>query len=260
MVTIAVVAMGEMGSSVAQRLAEDGVLGWSPPWTDAARPAPSRARAAGAEVVGELSELVGEADSSFPCAPGRGEGDRNALRQPDRSTRTAPVYVDCNAIAPQTLDVIAKLFSAHSIPIVDGSIIGGPPRPGYSPKLYLSGDAASAAQTLRDFGIDARAISARLGDASALKMAFAGLTKGFQALSTAMAIGAARTGVEGLFLAEVRETLPFALRVALQDAAVDAGQGPPLGRWDLRSPAFSNPRMAPLKCSSGRRRSTVHRP
>lgn len=207
MVTIAVVAMGEMGSGVAKRLVErgarvvtslDGRSGASA----------ERAHAAGVEVLSD-AELVRDAEiilSIVPPVAARATATRFAdLIAP---LERHPVYIDCNAIAPQTLAKIAEQFATLRLPIVDGSILGVAPRPGYSPKLYLSGDGAWTAETLTGLGIDARLISPNLGDASALKMAFGGMLKGFQALGAAMAIGAARGGAAALFQAEIRETVP----------------------------------------------------
>src|SRR5690606_38988502 len=56
--------------------------------------------------------------------------------------------------------------------------------------------------------LDTRVLSDALGDASALKMAYAGITKGFQALGTSMALGAARNGAAESFVAELEASQP----------------------------------------------------
>src|SRR5207302_9348737 len=94
------------------------------------------------------------------------------------------------------------------LPFAAGSIIGLAPRPGYSPRLYLSGPVADQAAILSAHGLECPVLSERIGDASALKMAFAGITKGFQAIATAMALGAARAGAADHFRVEVQQTLP----------------------------------------------------
>jgi len=206
-VTIAVVAMGEMGSGVAKRLVEEGARVVTS-LDGRSGASAERARAAGVEILGD-TDVVREADILLSIVP-PAAAKMTAARFADQmaSLDRRPVYIDCNAIAPQTVKEIAEGFVPRGLPILDGSIIGVPPRPGYSPKLYLSGDGASATEVLKGLGLDARLVSSDLGDASALKMAFAGMTKGFQALGAAMAIGAARGGAATLFLAEIRETLP----------------------------------------------------
>ncbi|KAG8985454.1 hypothetical protein FRB93_005840 [Tulasnella sp. JGI-2019a] len=59
----------------------------------------------------------------------------------DPGQREPPIYIDANAISPSTAFRISKLLASSSIPFIDGSIIGGPPRDGYDPRLYLSAEA-----------------------------------------------------------------------------------------------------------------------
>ena len=206
--TIAVIAMGEMGSGVAKRLVERGaqvvtsLSGRSEASID-------RARAAGVEPVTD-QEVIDRAQIFLSIVP-PGTAQTTALRfRPliERATNK-PIYIDCNAIAPHTLQSIAKPFAEAGLTFGDGSIIGMAPRAdGYSPKLYLSGPIASEAAILKNLGLDTRVISTEIGEASALKMAFGGFTKGIQALATAMALGAARHGVANAYLAEIRDHLP----------------------------------------------------
>jgi 3-hydroxyisobutyrate dehydrogenase-like beta-hydroxyacid dehydrogenase len=82
------------------------------------------------------------------------------------------IYVDANAIAPGRLARIAELGPQ----VVDGSIIGG----SSAPRLYLSGpsDAVSRLSALFEgSGVEAVALGAGLGAASALKMAYGGWNK-----------------------------------------------------------------------------------
>jgi 3-hydroxyisobutyrate dehydrogenase-like beta-hydroxyacid dehydrogenase len=207
-VTVAVVGMGEMGSGVAGRLVERGARVVTSLDGRSAASA-DRARAAGAEVLGD-AEVVREAEVILSIVP-PGAARATAARFADLIARLdrRPTYIDCNAVAPQTFLAMAKPFEQLGLPLGDGSIIGLAPRAdGYSPKLYLSGPIAGEAATLRGLGLDARIFSERLGDASALKMAFGGFTKGVQALATVMALGAARHGVADAYLAEFRDHLP----------------------------------------------------
>ncbi len=207
MATVAVVAMGEMGSGIAARLIERGARVLT---SIAGRSAASaeRARAIGAEPVDDAS-LIGEAEILLSIVPpaaaaATAERFRPVIERADRP----PMFIDCNAVAPQTLAALAAPFLAAGLPFADGAIIGVAPRPGYSPNLYLSGEVAGQASVLEAHGLTCPVLSDRIGDASALKMAFAGITKGFQALGTAMALGAARAGAADHFREEVQRTLP----------------------------------------------------
>ena len=91
---------------------------------------------------------------------------------------------------------------------VDAGIIGGPPRPGYSPTIYASGPTAGQTAVLRDWGIDWRVIDGPIGAASALKMSYAGITKGTTAIASAMLLGAARFGCGEALIAELTESQP----------------------------------------------------
>lgn len=207
MVTIAVVSMGEMGSGIASRLAQRGarVLTTLDGRTAASA---ARAKAAGVEAVGEQA-LIDEAEiflSIVPPFAASSTADR--FRKLIERANNKPMFIECNAIAPQTLQTIAAPFVSRALPFADGCIIGLPPREGYSPKVYLSGPMAREAETLLAHGLDVRPISDALGEASALKMAFAGVIKGVQAIGSAMAVAAARADAEKHFLTEMRETAP----------------------------------------------------
>lgn len=209
MAVIGVVAMGEMGAGIARRLHERGAEVLS---VLAGRGAASieRARQAGARDVDDAG-LVAHADIILSVVPPSTAGELAARLLPliEAKSGEKPSYIDCNAIAPQTLHTIAGPFIERGLPFIDASIIGAPPRAeDDSPRLYMSGPIVGEAETLKALGLDTRVISEALGDASTLKMAYAGITKGFQALGTAMALGAARNGAAASFLAELSTSQP----------------------------------------------------
>jgi 3-hydroxyisobutyrate dehydrogenase-like beta-hydroxyacid dehydrogenase len=115
-----------------------------------------------------------------------------------------PVFIDANAIAPQTTKTIGDIFTSRDLAYGDASIIGAPPKgTNAGPRFYMSGPVGPQAAILREFKLDTRVLSDEIGDASALKMAYAGITKGFQALGTAMIMGAARNGAFETFMDEL---------------------------------------------------------
>ena len=208
MTVIAVIAMGEMGSGVARRLVERGgrVL-----TSLAGRSAASgeRAKAAGVEAVDDAA-LISEAEIFLSIVPPSSAGETAGRFMPriEKAARR-PVFIDCNAIAPQTLHAISKPYLERGLPFIDASIIGAAPKgDGPGPRLYMSGPISGEAETLKSLGLDTRVLSTSLGDASALKMAYAGITKGFQALGTSMALGAARNGAAESFVAELEASQP----------------------------------------------------
>jgi 3-hydroxyisobutyrate dehydrogenase-like beta-hydroxyacid dehydrogenase len=55
-----------------------------------------------------------------------------------------PLYVDCNAVSPPTVQKIADEIAATGCPFVGAGIIGPPPKPGSTnTKIYASGPAAA---------------------------------------------------------------------------------------------------------------------
>lgn len=199
-----------MGSGIAGRLAERGARVLT---SLDGRSEASAARAAAAGVEGaDEEDLVTAAQIILSIVP-PDEAAGVAQRYLPLIARTElpPLFLECNAIAPQTVKEIAKPFLAKRLPFADGSIVGGPPAPGTEgPRLYMSGSAAAASGTLRDFGLDTRLLSAAIGDASALKMAYAGITKGMLALGAAMVLGAYRNGAGDALVEELAQSQPQA--------------------------------------------------
>ncbi len=216
-VTVAVIAMGEMGAGVARRLTSRGarvltsLQGRGPGSAE-------RAAEAGVEAVADDQALVSGADIVLSIVPPARAGElAERLRPAIRAANPQVVYVDCNAIAPQTLEGIAARFAADGLPFVDAGIIGGPPTPeGYNPRIYASGEGASAFAALNDYGLDIRILSDRMGEASALKMAYAGSTKGTSAVMVSIMLGAARAGVAPALIAEMADSQPGRLEGAVR--------------------------------------------
>src|SRR6202044_3803749 len=103
---------------------------------------------------------------------------------------------------------VAAGIAPTDCPFVDAGIIGSPPGPAPaggdkvtgSPRFYASGEAAPRFVRLRDHGLDVRVLDGALSAASALKMSYAGITKGTQAIGAAMMLAATRAGsAEALF-------------------------------------------------------------
>ena len=229
-VTIAVIAMGEMGSGVAARLVEQGARVRTSLEGRSAASA-LRAKAAGVEIAPDDAALVAGADFVLSIVPPARAGElAERLLAPIRDAGGRAVYVDCNAIAPQTVTAIAAPFQAAALAFVDAGIIGGPPDPsGYNPRIYASGPQAPEFARLTGLGLDIPVLSDRIGDASALKMAYAGTTKGAHAVMIAMMLGAARAGVAQAFAAEMKSSQAGRLEAAVRQAPVVLRKA---YRWD----------------------------
>jgi 3-hydroxyisobutyrate dehydrogenase-like beta-hydroxyacid dehydrogenase len=109
------------------------------------------------------------------------------------------LYVDCNAIAPQTVQEVDQIIRAAGGRFVDASIIGPPPSvspaTGGRTRFYASGEAAPAFAELGRSGLEIVLLDGPVGQASAIKMCYAALTKGFTALCTELLTAAELLGV-----------------------------------------------------------------
>jgi len=203
--TVAIIAAGAMGSGIAGRLTENKVAVLTS-LHGRSEASAARARAAGMRDV-DAQHLM-EADIFLSIVP-PGEALATAKRFAPviAAASRKPVYADCNAVSPDTAASIAAVIAETGAPVADAGIIGPPPKPGSSnTKLYVSGPAAGQLAVLNDHGLIVRALDGPLTAASALKMSYAGITKGFTALSAAMLLAATRGGAAEALKAELVES------------------------------------------------------
>lgn len=189
---------GQMGAAIGAQLVTAGhtVL-----WCRAGRSAASARRAedAGLRGVDTLAELLDACEAVLSVCPPAAASEVAA-----EVAGFGGIYVEANAISPQRMIEIAGLFES----VVDGSIIGPPPHPDRSARVYLSGPLA-AADRVRELFVGTRAepvvLSERIGDASALKMAFGSFNKASHALAAVSHALAEEYGVGAALLAEADE-------------------------------------------------------
>ena len=181
--TVAIVAQGAMGSAVGQRLVERGIQVTT---SLAGRSEASAQRAKKAGMVPVSDQETARADFFLSIVP---PSDALSLAEKMAGligpTNHKPIYVDCN--------------------------IGGPPKGDYTPALYAAGEDAVRFAPLGAFGLDVRVIEGQVGAAAALKMSYAGITKGFTALGSMMLLAATRNGVGERLRAELELSQPALL-------------------------------------------------
>jgi 3-hydroxyisobutyrate dehydrogenase-like beta-hydroxyacid dehydrogenase len=225
---VAILSPGEMGHAIGRVLAHHGsrVITSLDGRSERTR---GLARAAGIEDVSSLDRVVAEADlvlSVMPSASAPGVAREVAERLPGR--RSPLTFVECNALAPQTVREIGDEVSRAGATVVDVGIVGGPPTLTGSPKFYASGPSLDAFLRLGDLGLDIRPLGAAIGQASGMKMCYAALTKGLSALGAELLLAASRLDLLDPLLAEFHDSQPTAL--AWLERSVP-GMPPKARRW-----------------------------
>jgi 3-hydroxyisobutyrate dehydrogenase-like beta-hydroxyacid dehydrogenase len=205
--TVAIFAQGAMGAGLAGVLSQHGLTvltnleGRSPASAD-------RAGAAGMRSV-PWDEFC-RADVILSVLP-PAEALNFARRLAPLLAQRAPaaLYVDCNAICPETVREVGAVTRAGGAEFADIGIIGAPPRAGGpQPRLYCAGDGRERLAALCEYGLEVRALDGPVGTASALKMAYGGITKGLIAVASAMILGAARADIGVQLERELSESEP----------------------------------------------------
>ena len=209
--TVAIVAPGNMGAGIGRRLTENKVTVLTS-LAGRSEDSAKRAREAGMQPVEERA--LAEADFLLSIVP---PGDALALAKRLARVLTVankkPIYVECNAVSPPTMLKVADEIAATGCAFIGAGIIGPPPKPGSTnTKIYASGPAAKNLAKLNDYGLIVRVLEGPLTAASALKMSYAGITKGFTALGAAMMLAATRGGSAEALKAELAESRPDLLR------------------------------------------------
>jgi 3-hydroxyisobutyrate dehydrogenase-like beta-hydroxyacid dehydrogenase len=167
---------GEMGSAIGAALQ---AAGHEVRWASEGRSEATRARAQGFTDAGSVAAVVAQSEVVFSIVP-----PHAALELAESLPPFNGIFVDANAVSPAT----AARVSAAVGRFVDGGIVGGPP----APRFYLSG-----AEAERVAALFARSPvqTPIVANASALKCAYAGWTKGSGALLLAVRAFAQAEGV-----------------------------------------------------------------
>jgi 3-hydroxyisobutyrate dehydrogenase-like beta-hydroxyacid dehydrogenase len=206
---VGIMTPGDMGSAVGRLLADGGLRVVT---NLAGRSERTRGLAAAARIedLGSDRALVDESDIVLSIlVPDRSQALVERLAAVIQGATRRPVVVDCNAVAPATATAASGMIEAAGGCFVDCGIIGPPPRDGGGKtRFYASGPEVETVAGLRRHGLDVRPVSERVGDASAVKMCYAALTKGTAALMTQLQVVAARLGVTEVLEAEFRASQP----------------------------------------------------
>ena len=191
-------------------------------WASEGRSPATRARAevAGLEDVETLGAVIAVADAVVSVCPPHGA---LALAGTVAATGYDGLYLDANAVSPGTAREIAEAATVGGARFVDGGIVGPPAVQPGTTRLYLSGDGApEMAALFAGSPLEAIDLEAEIGVASALKMCYAGFTKGSAALLLSLRAAARAYGVEDGLLAEWARSQPGLEKRSVRSASATA--------------------------------------
>ncbi len=202
MQTIGILGSGDMGSGVAAAFVEAGYR----VVTDlSGRSEHSRMLAgrAGTTDLGSFAAVLDAAElllSIVPPARAREVAEAVADHGP-----LSGVFVDCNAVSPGHAAELLDIVRLSGTTVLDVGIIGSPPARAGSrgTRFYVAGEARSLLLDLEVPGISFLDMGPEPGRASAIKMTYASLNKGVDALLTTVLLSAKQLGVEQELFAEI---------------------------------------------------------
>jgi 3-hydroxyisobutyrate dehydrogenase-like beta-hydroxyacid dehydrogenase len=201
---IGVMSPGDMGQAIAGRLQE---AGFAVHTALAGRSQRTKALAdeIGLHDCGSLEHLVETCDLLISLInPGHAVAFAGDVASAIRATGRPLIVADLNAIAPGTAREAELLIRAAGGRFIDGGVLGLPPRGEGSVRIVASGPDAAVFEQIRHPSLRIRILSDRVGDASAVKLCNAAMTKGVTALTVELLIAARRLGVEDVILSELR--------------------------------------------------------
>lgn len=210
--TVAILSPGDMGHAVGQRLRENelDVITCLAGRSDRTR---ALSRKAGIRDVATMEGLVEQSDLIMSMTVSAAVSSVcQQVADALAATSSDTLFAECNAISPQLTRRLEPIITGAGGRFVDVSIIGGPPRAGYSPHFYASGREAAQFERLNDFGLTVLKLDGAVGQASGIKMCYAAMTKGSWALYTQLLMAAELMGLTEPLLAEFQSGQQAALQ------------------------------------------------
>ena len=188
----------------------------------------TRAQREGLDDVGSLAAIVEVSDIILSIMPPeRAEDFAREVAAEAKRQKKSPIFVDCNAISPVTMKRIDGIILGAGAKCMDAGIIGSPPSDKATPRVYASGPHMDAIRFIDGANMRLIDMGPEIGRASAIKMCYAGLTKGSNALRAAVLVSGEMLGI-GTELKEVLSTTQKqqweAMNSAVPFLSCDAGR------------------------------------
>jgi 3-hydroxyisobutyrate dehydrogenase-like beta-hydroxyacid dehydrogenase len=208
---LGLIGYGEVGGIFAAGLKPGmaAVHAWDVKLADARAAAALQARAArdGVVVCASAAELCAASDLVISAVTA--SNTVAVAREAAAHLLPGTIFLDLNSASPGAKREAAALIEAAGGHYVEAGVMTSVPPYGIRVPMLLGGPhAASLAQRLRSWGMDATAVSAELGVASAIKMCRSVMIKGLEALVIESYTAARAYGVEDYVLPTLQETFP----------------------------------------------------
>ena len=180
--TMGVLHPGEMGAAIG---AAAKVTGVEVLWAPEGRSSSTARRASEAELEpAPFSELLRRCEVVLSVCPPHAA---LSVAKEVAGLGFRGIFVDANAVSPETARAVARVVGEGGARYVDGGIIGPPPQKPDATTLCLSGaEAGRVAPLFEGSVLDVRLLGEGIETASALKMCYAAWTKGSAALLLAV--------------------------------------------------------------------------
>jgi 3-hydroxyisobutyrate dehydrogenase-like beta-hydroxyacid dehydrogenase len=208
---VALIGFGEAGGIFGQDLAAAGIsvamfdvlLDAEPSRT----PMLAKARNAGVRACDSLEEAIRDADLVISAVTASAAA--SVAGQAAATLRKGQTYLDINSVSPETKREIARILEPSNAVFVEAAVMAPvSPQRLKVPMLLGGAEAEQVAKRLQAIGMNATAISDRVGVASAVKMCRSVIIKGIEALAVESLFAARRYGAEKEVLASLAATYP----------------------------------------------------
>jgi 3-hydroxyisobutyrate dehydrogenase-like beta-hydroxyacid dehydrogenase len=208
---IALIGFGEAGGILATDLAKAGaevtifdVLLRKEPSRSAML---AKAKAANVRACETLAEAVLDADlmiSAVTCSSALDVAKESAA-----ALRAGQIHLDINSVSPDAKREMAACVEPSGAVFVEAAVMAPVPPQRLRVPMLLGGQrAAELAPRLQALGMDAKAVSERIGVASAIKMCRSVIIKGLEALAVESMFAARHFGAEDAVLASLAASYP----------------------------------------------------
>jgi 3-hydroxyisobutyrate dehydrogenase-like beta-hydroxyacid dehydrogenase len=208
---VALIGFGEAGGIFGQDLAAAGIrvamfdvlLGAEPSRTSLL----AKAKKACVHACDSLEEAIRDADLVISAVTASAAA--GVAKEAASCLLNSQIYLDINSVSPETKREIARILEPSNAVFVEAAVMAPVSPQRLKVPMLLGGiEAEEVAERLRVIGMNATAISDRVGVASAVKMCRSVLIKGIEALAVESLFAARRYGAEKEVLASLAVTYP----------------------------------------------------